>query len=187
MITCVASIAVMIACSPADMPPTAADAALIAAHGAHARVSNGELTPQQKQGVAAVRRATAMFHDFEYATSASGGGYTDQFPAGCAATSAGAQGFHYINWSLVDDKVELLRPELLMYEPGPNGQMNLVGVDYIVPANLASTAPALLDEDLVPLGPPLNVWAIHIWAWRPNPNGMFAPWNPKVSCANAQP
>jgi len=21
-----------------------------------------------------------------------------------------------------------------------------------------------------------------VWAWKPNPNGMFVDWNPKVSC-----
>ena len=31
----------------------------------------------------------------------------------------------------------------------------------------------------------LGVWALHIWAWRPNPSGMFAMWNPRVSCALA--
>jgi hypothetical protein len=25
---------------------------------------------------------------------------------------------------------------------------------------------------------------LHIWAWRPNKSGMFAMWNPAVSCAN---
>ena len=33
---------------------------------------------------------------------------------------------------------------------------------------------------------PLGVWALHIWAWRPNPRGMFAMWNPNASCKLAQ-
>jgi hypothetical protein len=160
---------------------------MVNAHASHARVTNGELTPDQKQAVADVRNATAKFHDFAWTTSANGGGYSVQFPAGCAAISTGAQGVHYLNPSLVDDQVELLRPELVMYEPGPNGQMNFVGVDYVVPLNLSVTPPSLLGVDFAPLGPPLNVWAVHIWAWRPNPDGMFAPWNPKVSCASFTP
>ena len=24
--------------------------------------------------------------------------------------------------------------------------------------------------------------ALHVWAWEPNPHGMFVDWNPKVSC-----
>jgi hypothetical protein len=25
-------------------------------------------------------------------------------------------------------------------------------------------------------------YALHVWAWKENPNGTFADWNPKVSC-----
>src|SRR5262245_23815366 len=158
---------VVAACTQQEnLPPTAADMAH--AHASHASVNNGELTADQKQAVADVRNATAKFHDFAWTTSASGGGYTVQFPAGCAAIASGAQGVHYLNPSLVDNQVELLRPELVMYEPGPNGQMNFVGVDYVVPLNLSATPPTLLGEEYAPLGAPLNVWAIHIWAWRSN-------------------
>lgn len=169
----------------AETPPTASG--VVAAHATHAQLPNGELTAEQKKAIADLRNATVKFHDFAYATSANGGGYTVQYPAGCAAAATGAQGVHYLNPSLVDNSIELLRPELIMYEPGPNGQMNLVGVDYVVPLDQATTAPTLLGVNLSPLGAPLNVWAIHIWAWRPNPLGMFAQWNPKVSCGDYTP
>jgi len=182
----VALVGLLVGCAPSpESTPTAVD--VVTAHASHASVPNGELTAQQKQAIAELRNATVKFHDFAYATSANGGGYTNQYPAGCAASATGAQGVHYLNPSLVDDKVELLKPELLMYEPGPNGQMNLVGVDYVVPLNLATTAPTLLGVNLSALGAPLNVWAVHIWAWRPNPLGAFAQWNPKVSCADYTP
>jgi hypothetical protein len=182
----VAMLGVLVSCArSSETPPTAA--ALVATHDAHARISNGALTAAQLKAVADVRQATMKFHDFEYATSSDGGGYTVQYPAGCAASPTGAQGVHYLNPSLVDDIVDLLRPELIMYEPGPNGQMNLVGVDYVVPLNQATSAPSLLGVEFMALGAPLNVWALHIWAWRPNPGGMFAQWNPKVSCAEYTP
>jgi hypothetical protein len=60
-------------------------------------------------------------------------------------------------------------------------------VDYVVPLDQATSAPSLLGVAFMPLGAPLNVWALHIWAWRPNPSGMFAQWNPKVSCAEYTP
>ena len=25
-------------------------------------------------------------------------------------------------------------------------------------------------------------YALHVWAWRPNPHGVFMDWNPRVSC-----
>ena len=188
-----AAVALTVACSLTPDAPTATSQASSAhaGHGASGRLfNNGELTPEQLQAIAEVRNATTRFHDIAIATATvaqGGGGYTNQFPAGCAASPEGAQGFHYLNPDLVDATVELLRPELVMYEPGPNGQMNLVGVDYIVPLELSATPPTLLGVEFAPLGPPLNVWALHIWAQRPNPLGMFAPWNPKVSCAFAQP
>ena len=185
-LTSYAMVGLLAACAPSpESTPTAVD--VVTAHASHASVPNGELTAEQKQAIAQLRNATVKFHDFAYATSANGGGYTNQYPAGCAASATGAQGVHYLNPSLVDDKVELLKPELLMYEPGPNGQMNLVGVDYVVPLNLSTTAPTLLGVNLSALGAPLNVWAVHIWNWRPNPLGAFAQWNPKVSCADYTP
>jgi hypothetical protein len=29
-------------------------------------------------------------------------------------------------------------------------------------------------------------YELHVWAWRDNPNGTFADWNPKVSCADVE-
>ena len=188
----VAAVTMTAACSPTPDAPTAlvqASADAHAGHGTMSRIDNGDLTAAQKQAIAEVRNATQRFHDIAIATAPTaqgGGGYTVQFPAGCAASPDGAQGFHYLNPDLVDANVELLRPELVMYEPGPNGQMNLIGVDYIVPLALSAQPPTLLGVPFAPLGPPLNVWALHIWGWRPNPDGMFAMWNPKASCANAQ-
>ena len=153
-----------------------------AAHTAHARINNGDLTPTQKQAIAEVRNATARFHDLAVAQEA---GYTVQTPPGCSHSAEGAQGYHYLNPALVDATVELLRPELVMYEPGPNGQLQLIGVDYIVPLTASSTPPTLLGMPFTRIDA-LGVWAIHIWAWRPNPSGMFALWNPKASCAHAQ-
>jgi hypothetical protein len=189
-----AAVALTVACSlTPDAPTATSQPSAHSGHGASSRAfNNGELTPEQKQAIAEVRNATTRFHHIAIATAPvaqGGGGYIEQFPAGCAASPEGAQGFHYINWDLVDANVELLRPELVMYEPGPNGQMKLVGVDYVVPLDLSSTPPTtpptLLGVEFAPL-PELGVWALHIWAQRPNPLGMFAPWNPKVSCQFAQ-
>jgi hypothetical protein len=168
-----AAVALSAACSDAPESPTA--------HVNHAR-GNGDLTAAQHQAIARVRNATARFHDLADARAA---GYTEQFPAGCAASAEGAQGIHYLNPGLVDATVELLRPELVMYEPGPGGSMQLVGVDYVVPLSASDEPPTLLGVPFMRLEP-LGVWALHIWAWRPNPSGMFAMWNPKVSCAHAR-
>ena len=163
------------ACESDTSSPSAAvqpNAASVHSHGAHG--GPVVLTPDMLKAIAKVRAATRGFHDLATAQNA---GYNVQFPAGCA------QGFHWINNDLVDGNVELLRPELVMYEPKPGGGRQLVGVDYVVPLSLSAEPPTLLGVPFAPL-PELGVWALHIWAWRPNPSGMFAMWNPSVSCAN---
>lgn len=132
--------------------------------------------------IEAVKRATDRFQDLEAAIVA---GYSTQYPAGCMESSDGAQGFHYLNESLVDNAVELLEPELVMYELQEDGSYQLVGVDYVVPFDVwrDDEPPTLLDQKFA-RNEKLGVWALHIWAWRDNPSGMFAAWNPRVSCAN---
>ena len=177
------AIGLVAACSTEPEPPTAALQSS-AAHAAHARAGNGTLTAAQKRAIARVRNATARFHDIAVARTA---GYTAQYPPGCAQSAEGAQAFHYLNPALVDATVELLRPELLMYEPQPGGSLQLIGVDYVVPFDAwkSDSPPTLLGVPFM-RNEPLGVWSLHIWAWRPNPSGMFAAWNPKVSCAHAR-
>jgi hypothetical protein len=170
------------ACSTSDPDAGDADAAAAAGdHAAHGATGTGALTPAQLQGVADVRSATIRFRDFAAAAPA---GYTDQYPAGCAESPQGAQAFHYLNPALVDGTVDLLNPELLMYEPQPNGAMQLIGVDYVVPLAASATPPVLLGVEFA-RNEPLEVWALHIWSERTNPSGMFAAWNPAVTCQHA--
>ena len=176
-----AVIGLLVACSSSEAEPLAVQASVQDAHASHARANNGELTPEQKKAIAEVKNATAKFHDLAAAKAA---GYTNQYPAGCARSAEGAQAFHFLKDALVDGTVELLQPELLMYEPQPNGSMQLVGVDYVVPLTASATPPTLLGVPFM-RNEPLGVWALHIWTMRPNPSGMFAAWNPKVSCKYA--
>ena len=72
-----------------------------------------------------------------------------------------------------------------MYEPGPSGRLELVGVVYVIKyftlVRSTMPKPTVLGIDMMQTDG-LNVWAAHIWSRRPNPSGMFAAWNPKVSC-----
>lgn len=170
------------ACTSDTASPTAAVQPDMASHGSHSHNGDIKLTPAMLQAIAQVRQETAKFHNFDVAH---GAGYNEQFPPGCAESPDGAQAFHWINRGLVDDKVELLHPELLMYEPQKDGSLQLIGVDYVVPLTASAEPPTLLGVPFAPIEA-LGVWALHIWAWRPNPSGMFAMWNPKVSCANAR-
>jgi hypothetical protein len=95
-------------------------------------------------------------------------------------------GYHWGNVTLIDDKAELLKPEILVYEPQSSGRLRLVALEYIVPiaAWTGADPPSLLGQEFN-RNDALGLYALHIWLWRYNPNGMFADWNPKASCQYA--
>lgn len=62
--------------------------------------------------------------------------------------------------------------------------MKLLGVEYIVPGAPTDTPPVLFDQALH-YNATFQVWVLHVWAWRDNPSGLFADWNPKATCDHA--
>jgi len=77
--------------------------------------------------LAAVRQATAQFHDVVVAYAA---GYTTENEP-CVASPLGAMGFHAPNFALIGDPaLDAARPELLLYAPTSNGRLKLVGVEH---------------------------------------------------------
>jgi hypothetical protein len=152
------------------------------------------LTSAGQEDLADVRTATAQFHSVDAAIAAGYElGYVNGSGAriimGCVAhPTAGAMGYHYFNKALIDDLViDVLRPEGLVYSPGPDGQLRLVAVEYVVPGALSnppgvSTAPTVFGREMVILVPAVGFYTPHAWIWSNNPAGMFAHWSPQVSC-----
>ena len=142
-----------------------------------------ELSPELMQDLARARASTARFHRF---SAADGADYDLLFLGICMENQpTGGMGYHYVNVGLLDSIVEIEHPEALMYEPGPNGQRRLVGLEYVIPAAAwtSEDPPVLFGQELV-----LNdfdLWALHVWIWKNNPSGIFSDWNPTVNCANA--
>ena len=114
---------------------------------------------------------------------------------GCVSGSDwGAMGMHFVNMSLVGDGVlDPAKPEIVIYEPLPNGRLRLIGADYLVSptrgtmANPASGPPELMGQLLHLFESPNrfglpSFYTLHVWAWKENPNGAFVNWHPKVSC-----
>lgn len=97
---------------------------------------------------------------------------------------AGAMGIHFGNAALIDGVADSLHPEALIYEPGSNGEASLVGVEFIIPFSvLPKTAPApTLFGQKYMVNEVFQVWALHVWTHRSNPNGVYAMWNPRVHC-----
>lgn len=115
-----------------------------------------------------------------------------QFLGCVSGPEEGAMGVHFVNFALVDGKVDAKAPEALIYEV-KNGRARLVGVEFIVPVDAWHPAegeppvPVLegqvfhFNESPNRFGLPA-FYELHVWAWRDNPNGTFADWNPRVSC-----
>ncbi|HEX5436789.1 MAG TPA: hypothetical protein VFW98_06500 [Gemmatimonadaceae bacterium] len=147
-----------------------------------------------QQDLAALRRATAAFHDTLAAQQA---GYTTIVPLPTDPTitclsdpTLGAMGIHYLNTSLAGDPSESVdAPEAMIYEPQKNGRLRLVGVEYLIPYALHprdAAPPELLGQQFMH-NDVFGVWMLHAYVWKHNPSGMFATWNPRVSCQYAPP
>ena len=123
----------------------------------------------------------------------------------------GAMGVHYFRPDLlgisappdprvdgVGTHVDFLRPGILIYEPQADGRMELVAVENLVFARAWQAAghdrpPSfrgisydnMRDDPATRLDEAHNFephFDLHVWLYRDNPNGVFAQFNPQVSC-----
>lgn len=126
--------------------------------------------------------------------------------------AVGAMGVHYFRPDLLGvteppnprvsgtgTHTDFTKPAVLLYEPQDNGTMALVGVENLVFADAwkaaGHTAPpsfhgvpydTMIDDPATTLDEAHNFaphFDRHVWIHRNNPNGVFTPFNPKVSCA----
>jgi hypothetical protein len=149
-----------------------------------AGVASQALGANVEKDLATLRQVTARFHNFETATAA---GWSAQItPCMTDPAGAGGMGFHYGNVGLIDGSVSVDRPELLLYEPEQNGGLRLVAVEYIIPYTFHSrdaAAPVLFGQQFNQ-NDTFLLWGLHAWVWKENPSGVFASWNPGVTCEN---
>lgn len=137
--------------------------------------------------VASIRQATAAYRDVNVALAA---GYTDTRHCVSSGTG-GAMGVHLVNLALMfdDGTVDIATPEILVYEPLANGKLRLVGVEYfsVDDGDPSTGSPVLAGHLLSYAGSPNRYGLppfheLHVWAWKYNPDGTFADWNPRVKC-----
>ena len=127
--------------------------------------------------------------------------------------SQGAMGIHYFRPDLlgitappsprvngVGMHTDFLKPSILIYEPQADGSVQLVAVENLVFAVAWKAAghaeppsfhgvpyDAMIDDPSTPLDEAHMFephFDRHVWIYRDNPNGVFTPLNPAVSCAN---
>lgn len=102
----------------------------------------------------------------------------------------GAMGVHFINMQLVSPVLDPMKPPILLYEPDASGKLRLAGAEWFVPLAIAKERPKLFNQDFVgpmeghePVMPAeLAHYDLHVWLFKNNPEGMFAPTNPAVKC-----
>jgi hypothetical protein len=141
----------------------------------------------------ALRATTNAFHDLSKAERAGYALLTDAKGIACIEMRGmGGMGVHYANSTLVGDPAERLRhPEAMVYARDTDGTLRLAAVEYVVikdawDAN-HSHPPQLFGHRFNFTDAPNRFglppfYSLHVWAWKHNPAGMFAMWNPQVTC-----
>ena len=123
----------------------------------------------------------------------------------------GAMGIHYFRPDMLGitappnprvdgagQHTDFLKPAILIYEPRADGSLELVAVENLVFAKAWNAAgnevpPAfhgvaydtMVDDPATPIDEAHNFEPHHdrhVWLYRENPNGIFAPFNPRVTC-----
>lgn len=149
-------------------------------------VSVATATPPDE--IQAAKAVSARYHSIAQAEAA---GYV--LGSECTASPAGGMGFHYANPELLaDDTLDPLRPEILVYAPKGNGKLELVAIEYWkrdADGQLGTSGdrPSLLgrsfDGPMPGHSPVMPVhYDLHVWLYKSNSSGLFAQWNPSVSC-----
>lgn len=126
-----------------------------------------------------VRIANQRFEDPSVALAE---GYT---AISCTDGSDGVvTGVHYVNQTYLRDEVPAIgRPQALIYEPGDDGRLNLVAVEYTTfkgPTWLEGQPYTFIAAPnrygLVPF------YDLLVWIGEPDPYGIFADRSPTVMC-----
>ena len=126
-------------------------------------------------------------------------------------TALGAMGIHFFRPDLlgisappnprVDGNgkhTDFLKPSVLIYEPQPDGSLKLVAVENLVfqkswhaagharPPSYQGVAYDTMQDDPATKIDEAHMFEPHydrhVWLYRDNPNGMYAQFNPNVSC-----
>jgi hypothetical protein len=142
-----------------------------------------------------IRAVTAKYHNIALAEDAGYVPFKDVNGVSCISMPGmGAMGVHYVNPALIDDPaIDPAAPEALVYAPDRDGTLRLAALEYLVPRKAwnahHATPPALFQGHPFAVTQAPNRYGLptfysqHVWAWKANPVGPLAMWNPNVHCA----
>ena len=169
-----------------------------------------------------VKALTEKYRDVKVAVAE---GYTTDHKCTTAAmlgfpSEMGDMGLHYVRRDLLGlspkpappgsgrvhgtgTYTDFRKPAMLVYEPRPDGSLQLVAVENLVFESAWRAAgkkgpPAFRAEPYVLLKdkPETKVdeahgwephYELHLWLFRDNPNGIYSEFNPRVTCKHNQP
>ena len=176
--------------------------------------------PTAEPSLERVRAATERFRDVKVAVAE---GYIRD-PMNICDTAdmmgrpakLGARGIHYFRPDLLGvtappsprvdgtgTHTDFLKPGILIYEPQPDGSLQLVAIENLVfqkswhaAGNAKPPSFHGVEYDNMKDDPATKIdeahmfephYDRHVWLYRRNPNGMFAQFNPDVSCKAHKP
>jgi hypothetical protein len=131
--------------------------------------------------VSRLRAATQSYRTLDSAVAA---GYPREVADCIIHAHHGAMGYHHLNRSYVDAKLDVERPEMLLYDRLPDGTYRLNGMEFIVPYRFYSrdSVPPVLFGQKLKQEDTFKYWYLHVWAWTKNADGLFADFNTSVTC-----
>ena len=142
-------------------------------------VPGNDVPAAARQELAIARNATAKYHDIEQALA-------DGFVQVSACIPG--EGIHFRREFPLDCEFDPAIPEALHYVPKPNGELQLIGIEYFVPRNAACgtllNAPEGFSGDADEWETEMGgtAWALNAWVWEGVPDGVFAFRSDKITC-----
>jgi len=168
--------------APAKAAPTsAASAASASMHEMEApNAPTTSPSPTVDHDLKVLKKMTTPYQDLAVAKAA---GWKDLVTDCMADPQLGGMGFHFADVARFDTTLDANRPEILVYAPTRQGGFHLSAVEYAVPVAAWTKAdPPMLFGIPFHVNQQFGLWVLHAWVWRDNPSGVFADWNPVVSC-----
>lgn len=156
--------------------------------GSH-QSSPRDIPAEARSALAQVRRDLRAFEDPAAAVAA---GYLPTDVCSELPDGSAGMGYHYVNPQLMQGAPDPSHPPILVYVPTADGGRTLGAAEWFAvdgDQDLGTDAdrPSLLgipfDGPMPGHEPGMPIhYDLHAWLFTANPDGIFAPFNPRVDC-----